>query len=554
MVPEWKGAADVATHAAGSSARRVAGVGALLLFLAGGYWRVSLTYPPNSDYSFGLLLAQSFIGGNYLLRGWWFPLMSSYGTDLPLYALAEAVAGFRPVLLRIVPAIVYALVVLFALLLSRRQNHSSSLSVGLALTFVFIAFPYSYDQIFWLLAPEDHVVPLLWVLIAFFSASEVERRGWPMQLVTFLFLTLAAIGDRIAWFIGTLPLLVVSIIRLAANRNSNVRADVTLAVNAGMSLAVSALVLELFQLSGIWTMWDADTSLVPLHSLGHKLALTVDCILSVFGANVFHRHASRAVSVVAAFHLIGPALVSFALYREIEAWRTRHERNDRVSELLVAAIVSVLAAFVFSNIPQDRGAGRYLTSVLVFGAILVGRVSSAEMNSHRRISWAVVALGSIYVATFAPRLFFARSTDDVWNPVATVLHEHGLRDGYASFPFATSVTVSSRELVIIRPVIREGGKLAPFRGMTHMGWYSSANPLFKPDFLLIDEFEAYGVSAGTAEATFGKPSRTFSFKISDIEVSFRVMVWEKNLAADLNTSSRDPRLGTEPIPTARPPG
>jgi hypothetical protein len=198
--------------------RRLPTVGALVLLAVGVYWRVSLSYAPNSDYSGSLVLAQSFLGGNYLLRGWWFPLESFYTTDLPLYALAEAVAGFRPMLLRIVPAAVYALVVLFALFLTRRQSSGHSTWVGMALTFVLIAFPYSYDQIFWLLAPHDHIVPLLWVLIAFFSASYADEHAWPAHVFTFLFLTLAGIGDRIAWFIGTLPLLVVSIIRLGSQR------------------------------------------------------------------------------------------------------------------------------------------------------------------------------------------------------------------------------------------------------------------------------------------------------------------------------------------------
>jgi hypothetical protein len=215
--------------------------------------------------------------------------------------------------------------------------------------------------------------------------------------------------------------------------------------------------------------------------------------------------------------------------------------NDRVSELLVVAIVTIVGAFVLSNVPQDRSAGRYLTSVLVFGAILVGRVWRAELKDRPGVSWAVVALGSIYVASLAPRLF-ASSPDNVWNPLATVLHEHDLRDGYASFPFATSVTVSSRELVVIRPLFghdgklvpRHGGKSFPFRGMTHASWYSATNPAFQPNFLLLDDFDTYGVSAGAAGATFGTPSRSFSFKVPDFEGSFHVLVWEKNLAGDLS--------------------
>jgi hypothetical protein len=368
-----------------------------------------------------------------------------------------------------------------------------------------------------------------------------------MHVVTFLFLTLAAIGDRIAWFIGTLPLLAVSLIRLAGGRETNRRADVSLAINTGLSFITSALVLELFQVSGTWNMWHGTLFVQP-HSLGHNLVLAIDGILSVFGANVFHRLSLPAATVLAALHLIGPALVGWALYRTIAARHCRQERSDKVSELLVVAIVTILTAFVFSNIPQDRSAGRYLTSVLVFGAILVGRVWSAEVKEGPGVSWAVVALGSIYIASLAPRLF-EPSKDNFWNPLATVLHDHDLRDGYTSFPFATSVTVSSQELVVIRPLFdhggklvpRHGGKLVPFRGMTHASWYSATNPAFKPNFLLLDGFDTYGVSAKTAEATFGKPARTFSFKTPDIEGSFHVLVWERNLAADLNSPSHDPR-------------
>ena len=80
-------------------ARRVAlalalgAVGAGLLVL---YVCQSRTAPFNSDGAANVLQAQSMIDGNPLLRGWWTSDVSFYSTELPEYALVEAIRGVSP--------------------------------------------------------------------------------------------------------------------------------------------------------------------------------------------------------------------------------------------------------------------------------------------------------------------------------------------------------------------------------------------------------------------------------------------------------------------------
>src|SRR5215469_15284680 len=73
-----------------------------------------------SDSVQGFVVGHAIANGNILLSGWHFPIDNFYFTDSIPYAAAEAVAGPRPYLMALVPALVYASLVLLVLFLCVR--------------------------------------------------------------------------------------------------------------------------------------------------------------------------------------------------------------------------------------------------------------------------------------------------------------------------------------------------------------------------------------------------------------------------------------------------
>src|ERR1700683_3828722 len=66
---------------------------AAALFAA--YLRVSRSYPENSDEANILLMSWDMLHGNVLLHGWYLSDVSFYPTELPQYALLEAIIGLH---------------------------------------------------------------------------------------------------------------------------------------------------------------------------------------------------------------------------------------------------------------------------------------------------------------------------------------------------------------------------------------------------------------------------------------------------------------------------
>ena len=102
------------------------------LFVA--YLRVSRTYPENSDEANILLMSWDMLHGNVLLHGWYLSDVSFYPTELPQYALLEAIIGLHADTAHVAAAMTYTLVVLIAVLLARGRASGRAAWPPMALT------------------------------------------------------------------------------------------------------------------------------------------------------------------------------------------------------------------------------------------------------------------------------------------------------------------------------------------------------------------------------------------------------------------------------------
>ena len=154
----------------------------VLLFVA--YLRISRTYTENSDSANILLMSWDMLHGNLLLHGWYLSDVSFYPTELPQYAVLEALLGLHADTAHVAAAMTYTLVLLFAVLLARGRTSGrpvmSSAWPPMALTAGLMIAPQLGVGVFVLLLSVGHIgtaIPLMltWLVIDWAAA----RPGLP---------------------------------------------------------------------------------------------------------------------------------------------------------------------------------------------------------------------------------------------------------------------------------------------------------------------------------------------------------------------------------------
>src|SRR6201998_4865203 len=109
----------------GGLRRRLLALGVLAVAVAAlfaAYLQLSRTYTENSDSANILLMSWDMLHGNLLLHGWYLSDVSFYPTELPQYAVLEALLGLHADTAHVAAAMTYTLVLLFAVLLARGRT------------------------------------------------------------------------------------------------------------------------------------------------------------------------------------------------------------------------------------------------------------------------------------------------------------------------------------------------------------------------------------------------------------------------------------------------
>ena len=194
-------------------ARRAARAGLVVLATAGlyfAYWRQSLAVGLSSDGSGNILQAWDMLHGNLLLSHWWVSDVSFYTTELPQYALVEALTGLGPWVVHAAAAMTYTLLVLLGALLAKGSAHGGRGWARALLAAGLMVSPQLSATSIVLLSP-DHTgtaVPLLviWLLI---DRVPESRPRWYVPVLVGLMFTLAMVGDPVILLTGVAPLVLI---------------------------------------------------------------------------------------------------------------------------------------------------------------------------------------------------------------------------------------------------------------------------------------------------------------------------------------------------------
>jgi hypothetical protein len=512
-----------------ASPRRLAWAGAyaaagVVLFLC--YLRVSATQAVAPDGASNALEAWAMLHGNPLLRGWTLTDVSFYTTELPEYVAVELIRGLGPSVVHISAAFTYTLLTLLAGLVAKgRATGREGVARALIGSGLMLA-PQLGDPVYVLLGSPDHVGTGVPLLVTFLVLDRAPRRWWT-PLVIALMLTWAMIGDSLTLVVAIVPLAAVCAIRVYRGlvvRGAALAAqwfEVSLIAAGVVAAGLSTLVLRVIGHLGGFVLVPQVQGLAKAAHLGLHLRLAAEGVLALFGADVFARP-QGAEAVIVWFHLLGAGLVAWAVCR---AFRRFVSLDDLLVQVLVAAIVVNLTAYVISSLPVTIFDTREIAQVLPFGAVLAGRLLAREAVRVRLAPVLVVVL-----ACYAAALGFAAvqpAAPARNQALADWLVAHHLDTGLGVYTEDNVTTLDGGgRLLLITPSWELTGARPRFY-QSEASWY---NPrLHYANYVINTAVDGprSDIPYRDLLAAFGRPARTYR------EGPFVIMVWSKNLLDDL---------------------
>lgn len=484
-------------------------VAGMILFAL--YIVLSYTVTPNSDNTVPLLEAQSILHGNIFLRGWWVSPDTFYWTDLPFYVVAEAFAGLRPALMHVVPAFIFTLTVLTGTYLINERVPSRVRWLAIGVFLVVVGAPVNYAAGFLLLGPL-HVGTLLFVIIALRLAIQGTR---PAVVGSAVILACAAASDPLAYVVGVAPLAILAIRAYILDRHSPLVGR--WAIVAG-GASVGAVILSHAWVSLGYHVAPASPpfSFATGADFSRNIGLFVPVLLGLFGGNFLGQSLDLEILPTLIRLLLAVAVVGLAA-RNARRFLLRTESTDSLGDALLIAALLDAAAFLFSDLPIDMGAGRYLTPFMIMTTLAVCR-SLSRINIPVRMTRLVGALGALWlgisVATASP------AAPPPSQPLAFWLAAHNLTQGFGPYWDANIITAEDAGFVRVSPVVNYGSGVVPYLWLTNSLRYRSAGRFF---FIDQPSQPWGGLSLSSAEKTWGPPS-----EVRHID-TYTVLIWNKSV-------------------------
>ena len=496
---------------AAMAAAVAAGVGGLSY----AYLLQSRIQPTDADGAGNALQAWDMLHGNVLLSGWSLSDVSFYTTELPEYMLVELVRGLNADVVHMAAAITYTLVSLLAMVLAiGRATGREGAVRALVVAAIMLAPALGAASGVLLLSP-DHVgtqVPLLLVLLVL---DRAEPR-WYASAVIAALLVWAEVADLLVVLVGAIPLAVVAAVRLF--RHPARRYDLELLVVALVSVPVAEGVLSLIRHAGGFAVSNPLIMVVSAGDLPQHLRVTAESVLLLYSADFFDTWLG-SLRFVALLQLAGLALAGLASGLTL---RGIVRDGDRVSQVMVVAIVVNLAAYTCSATISGVDSARELAAVLPLGAVLAARITAQRLIAGKLVPVVLAAvLGCAAILAYnagrPPSPAAAQNVAD-W------LAARHLRYGLGGYWQANNITLASAGRIQVRPVIPWMDQVGQDRWESEDSWYDPR--LHNATFLVIDTTNprnAWYATASEAQATFGPPES--SCKLGE----YTVLIWNNNL-------------------------
>jgi hypothetical protein len=520
-------------------------------------------YTGDSDGATVLLEGHSMASGHPLLDGWAISLDSFWTIDALWNLVAVAIVGIRPALLYAVPAAIATATIAVGVVIAMRGRRRWPAAATAGATVVgVLAFPSHALARFFLRGPL-HVGTALWCLVAFLAIRR-GRFGWGFAVCVAM-LAAGLLGDLQMLALGVVPVGLAGL--AAAARTRRWRAGLPMVGAALASLVVAEVVRRIAVAVGSFSIAKANPT-APFstivgnlkhgaheglllmgvgrgyYGLGgepaglsytHLLAALV-VVLAVAGGvvallNGVIRGRTSAIGVRGGSRAAGAPVAEDGGHGDVGPEEAANEAAWRLDDLLVFACLASPAAFSILAVTGDPQYGRYLTSGIIFGAVLAGRVAGrvAEQIPWRRLRLLGTAVGLGAIGCYA-----AGTAMTLTRPIpqasaaqlAGFLEAHHLHEGYGAYWSASITTVQSDGRVEVRPVLCVNGSdtIVRYLRNSEAAWYESP-PATDARFVVFQPGAPWGgVDLKTATHTFGPPGRVYV-----VAQTYEVLVWSHPL-------------------------
>ena len=334
--------------------------------------RLAQTRAVNSDGASQALQAWDMLHGNPLLRGWTVSDVSFYTTELPQYALVELIRGLRADVVDIAAAMTYTLVVLLAALVAKGNASGREALARVAVAAGIMLAPQLGSGANVLLSSPDHIGTSVPLLLTWLVLDRGGRR-WYIPVITSALLAWTEVADSIAAIAGIIPLALVCLARawraaLARSRR-DARYELALAGGALAAAVAASWALRAVTAAGGFTVRPLSSRIAAGEIFLHNLPVAGQCLLVLFGADITGPPTAQAMFFLLP-HLAGVALAAAGAW--LAARRIRRG-GDLVGQVLLAAIVVNLTAFLLTERVVDTSSAREIAPVLPFAAALAAR-------------------------------------------------------------------------------------------------------------------------------------------------------------------------------------
>jgi hypothetical protein len=395
-----------------------------------------------------------------------------------------------------------------------------------------------------LLLSPDHIGTMVPLLVMWLILDRAGRR-WHVPVLAGLILALATVADMVTLLEGTVPVIVVCLLRLLRDRRSGQARwfELALAGSAAASAVAAQLAVSLIRSSGGFILQPLPPALIQYSTLEQHAVNTGKGLLALFGGDFFNTPSRPNASffgdhpgpdmAIGAVHLAGLALAAWALC--IALRRCYREREFVVTGLAVAVIV-VTAAYLFSLRSASFLGLREMAGVLPMTAVLAGRLLpgrlAAAMQTGQPAIRRLAASGLLIVMLLAGAFSAANlaynatrpSVPAQYHPITGWLAAHHLSYGLGGYWQAGSITLDSAGRIKVRAVFLQGSQAAAGQWETRESWYEPR--LHNADFAVVSP-GASGLRLAALTAAFGPPAHSYRVAGST------VLTWHKNLLTEL---------------------
>ncbi|MGO8951140.1 MAG: hypothetical protein ACLQUY_26500 [Ktedonobacterales bacterium] len=513
-------------------------LGFLVLFA--GYLYGGQRVGANSDDASIILEGQAMLHGNLLLHGWYLPSDNFLTTDMPLDALGSVFFTAQQ-LLKITPALLYAATVLGATYLaSRRVSDPASRWLSAAACLALTAFPVGLLFTIVMQSPM-HIGTIVASLLAWLAYDHFVKRPasyGPLGLFV-LVTTLAIIGDPMAELLIVMPVGIVSSAMLWRTRGRESTALATLgaallALLLGIGLRQALVTSGTFinpanlRLASLYHIWvHTQYLLVGIYLLFH-INLQPSVGLKLFN---IYTVPSIGFDQQVAFLVLNAGFLVVCTVGFIKLFRHSLIPTDMqhsLTNVLSWAIVSSIAAFLFTTFAVDIIGIRYLFPALVYAGILCYS-ALARIIARAHLARVILAFLAVSGLTFGVLLAEAPGATVPQKPLITFLKSHHLTYGLGTYWAANITTLESDGQVRILPVLLQDGHVLDFRWHAEASWFNNQQ-LGAVRFVVVDGSVPMAPFQEALIKTFGPPDHTYHLGKYP-NYSYVIFAWDHSIVS-----------------------